>query len=94
MEEITRERIFKIRRNLTDAGCEAAFIEEFLELEKGKKRREQYCLLSRHKASLLEELHQNQYKINCLDYLVYVMEKEEKEEHNNGRKIKTDRRMG
>ena len=33
MEEITRERIFKIRRNLTDAGCEAAFIEEFLELE-------------------------------------------------------------
>ena len=36
MEEITRERIFKIRRNLTDAGCEAAFIEEFLELEKEK----------------------------------------------------------
>ena len=54
-------------------------IEKFLLLEQNHRREEQYRLLSQHRLSLLEALHQDQYKIDCLDYLVYAMEKEEKE---------------
>ena len=77
MTALTEERIFKIRRNLSDAGCEDSFIERFLELEQKQKRKEQYLMLSRYKTGLLEELHQEQYKIDCLDYMVYSMEQED-----------------
>ena len=50
--------IFKIRRNLSDAGCDESQIEHFLKMEKEKDRQAQYRLLSQHRASLLEELHQ------------------------------------
>ncbi len=79
MREFSEERIFKIRRNLSDAGCDAVLIEKFLELDNKKKRKEQYLLLSRYKATLLETLHNDQYKIDCLDHMVYMMEKEDKE---------------
>lgn len=77
MGTITNDRIFRIRRNLTDAGCDAALIAQFLELEQKRKRKEQYRLLSRHRTSLLEKLHQDQYKIDCLDHMVYFMQKED-----------------
>ena len=79
MREFSKERVFKIRRNLSDAGCDAVLIEKFLELDNKKKRKEQYLLLSRYKATLLETLHNDQYKIDCLDHMVYMMEKEDKE---------------
>lgn len=78
MAEIKKERIFKIRRNLSDAGCDGPLIEEFLMLEQKQRRKEQYQLLARHKFSLLEKLHLEQYQIDCLDYLVYSMEEEDK----------------
>lgn len=74
--------IFKIRRNLSDAGCDASLITQFLELEQKQQRKEQYRLLSRHRASLLDQLHQEQYKIDCLDYMVYTMEQEDKKYNN------------
>ena len=77
MESFMDEHIFKIRRNLLDAGCDASFIEQFLALELGQKRKEQYQMLSRHKTILLEELHREQYKIDCLDHMVYFMQKED-----------------
>ena len=80
MENCTDDQIFKIQRNLSDAGCDASLIEQFLLLEKRQDRREQYRLLSRHRASLLEELHQEQYKIDCLDYMVYAMQKKDRKE--------------
>lgn len=83
MTTLTDDRIFKIRRNLSDAGCDSSLIEKFLCLEQDQNRKEQYRLLSRYKASLLEELHQEQYKIDCLDHMVYTMEKED-EEKNGG----------
>lgn len=78
MDTNANARIFKIRRNLLDAGCDASLITQFLELEQKHQRKEQYRLLSRHRASLLDQLHQEQYKIDCLDYMVYTMEKEDK----------------
>lgn len=73
------DRIFKIKRNLSDAGCDAVQIAQFLELESKQKREAQYRLLNRHKACLLSKLHQDQYKIDCLDHMVYTMQKEDKE---------------
>lgn len=78
MDTITGERIFKIQRSLSDAGCDAPLIEKFIELEREHKRKEQYRLLSLHRARLLEELHREQYKIDCLDHIVYTMQKEDK----------------
>ena len=73
------ERIFRTTRNLEDAGCNRVQIAKFLELEEQQKRKEQYRMLKQHKAFLLEELHQDQYKIDCLDHMVYTMEKEDKQ---------------
>ncbi len=79
MEGMDEARIFRIRRNLSDAGCSASQIIQFLELGEQRKRQEQYQLLSRQRALLLEELHQDQYKIDCLDYMVFTMQKEDAE---------------
>lgn len=77
MEVMDKDRIFRIRRNLSDAGCSATQIVQFLELEEKQKRKEQYQLLSRQRDQLLKELHQDQYKIDCLDYMVFAMRKED-----------------
>nr|WP_318684469.1 hypothetical protein [uncultured Acetatifactor sp.] len=79
MTPISEERVFKIRRNLADAGCNAPFIEQFLALEQQQKRKEQYGLLSQYRSSLLHEIHREQYKIDCLDHMLYTMQKEDKE---------------
>lgn len=78
MNRITDDRVFKIQRNLSDAGCDDHLIEQFLVLEQKQKRKEQYLLLDRYRVKLLSELHQKQYKIDCLDYMVYTMQKEDK----------------
>lgn len=80
MKETSDEHIVRIRRNLCDAGCELSAITQFLDLEQRQCRREQYQLLSRQKAVLLQKLHQIQYKIDCLDHLVYIMQQEDKNE--------------
>lgn len=77
MRSMTDDRAYRIRRNLTDAGCDTIMIEQFLELERRQRREEQYRLLSRYKAELLEALHRDAYKIDCLDHMVYTMQKED-----------------
>ena len=79
METLTDNQIFKIRRNLSDAGCGVPLIEKFLLLEQNHRREEQYRLLSQHRLSLLEALHQDHY-------LVYAMEKEDKESMKSQKK--------
>lgn len=76
MASITDDRIFRVRRNLSDAGCDGSFIEKFLLLEQRGQKKEQLRLLAQHRLALLEDLHRDQYRIDCLDYLVYTMEKE------------------
>ena len=49
--------------NLEDAGCGPEFAERFLALEQSGQYREQLRLLSGHR------------RIDCLDYLVYQLEK-------------------
>ena len=63
----------RIIRNLEDADCDEDTIKRFFCLQKDGRRREQYRLLSRQRALLLEQVHSEQHKIDCLDYLVYTM---------------------
>lgn len=80
MKIIREEQAFRIRRNLKDAGCGMAVVTQFLDLEQRQCRKEQYRLLSCQKAALLQKLHRIQYKIDCLDHLVYTMQMEDEEE--------------
>ena len=59
-------------RNLRDAGCCDEFIREFTELGRGGREAEQRRLLAKRRAELLDELHENQRRIDCLDYLIYM----------------------
>ena len=61
--------------NLEDAGCDAQFAERFLALEQSGQYREQLRLLSGHRQQLLDCLHREERRIDCLDYLVYQLEK-------------------
>ena len=66
-----------IVQNLRDAGCDEDIISKFLEcVEKGKKP-ESLRLLKRQRSELLDAVHKEQRKIDCLDYLVYMMHRQQ-----------------
>ena len=66
----------RLRCNLKDAGCDEATIQKYFQLYYEGKQQEQYRLLARHRASLLDQIHMSQHVIDCLDYLIYNMKKE------------------
>ncbi len=73
MEKIPEED--RLIRNLKDAGRDETTIKKYLWLQKESRRQDQYRLLSMQRAFLLDQVHVNQYMIDCLDYLVYSMKK-------------------
>ena len=60
-----------ILQNLKDAGCDNQFIETFFQLKEENNKKRLLGLLARHRTVLLDNLHDFQKKIDCLDYLVY-----------------------
>lgn len=62
-------------QNLEDAGCSPDFVGKFLALRESGDVKGQLRLLRIHRESLLDEVHAEQKRIDCLDYLVYHMEK-------------------
>ena len=69
MNGLTEEQ--RLLRNLKDAGCSEADIERYLKLRAEGKELEQSRFLSAHRAKLLEQVHESQEKLDCLDYLIY-----------------------
>ena len=65
-----------IIQNLIDAGCGQEFISEFMEDLRKDNISKDLKLLQAHRRSLLDNLHKEQKRIDCLDYLVYRMTKE------------------
>ncbi len=64
-----------IIENLKDAGCDDATIAGFLShLDCGQMVLAEK-LLRQHRRCLLECLHDDQKRIDCLDYLIYQMKK-------------------
>lgn len=62
-------------QNLIDAGCGEPLSEQVLGLIATEKSAESLALLKKHRRSLLDQYHAEQRKLDCLDYLVYQMEK-------------------
>lgn len=65
-------------QNLIDAGCDRETVERCLSLNRRAQTPELLRLLARHRKSLLDGLHRNQKQIDCLDYLIYKTEQEQK----------------
>lgn len=57
-------------QNLKDAGCEDDFIERFILALENNQNKEASLLLRGWRNSLLDEIHNNQHKLDCLDYLM------------------------
>lgn len=66
----------EIVQNLIDAGCEQNLIAEFIEFFRQKNISKDLKLLAAHRRLLLDNIHREQKRIDCLDYLVYKMTKE------------------
>ena len=64
-----------LRDNLEDAGCGPEITARFLALERAGQYQEQLKLLSDHRRQLLDSLHREGRRIDCLDYLIYQLEK-------------------
>lgn len=64
---------FAVDRNLNDAGCDETTKKAFLELCALRKWKEGIHLLQRHRATLLDDLHEGQKKIDALDFLLFKM---------------------
>lgn len=58
-------------QNLEDAGCSGDSIEEYLTLAGKGAVKAQLVLLEKHRKDLLDAVHENEKKIDCLDYLIY-----------------------
>ena len=71
------DKDFQMRRSLTDAGLPEAEITEVLSLLGEGRDIAVRRILARHRTSLLNTVHENQTRIDCLDYLIYDMD------HNN-----------
>ena len=64
-------------QNLNDAGCDAEMIQKCITLQNEGKTREQLRLLGRQRRNLLHVIHENQKRIDCLDYLIHCIESNE-----------------
>ena len=74
-----------VLQNLLDAGCQEDVIKQYCELEAQPRsidliRRDQKMLLARQRKELLDDLHQCQRKIDCLDFLLYQMNQKKENE--------------
>ena len=63
-------------QNLEDAGCDRQTREKCMALFRSGKLREMLPLLSNHRKELLGTVRSGQKKIDCLDYLIYKIQKE------------------
>lgn len=60
-----------IEQNLRDAGMDLATIKKFLCLEEQSKTAEQLKILAKYRETLLNIYHEDQKKIDCLDFLIF-----------------------
>lgn len=67
-----------LRENLRDAGCDLDTIRRCEVLAQGQKEAELMRILSQHRRALLDAVHQNERRIDCLDYLIYQIENQDK----------------
>ena len=65
-------------QNLKDADCNQKTIEEVCRLYDSGQIQDAVKTLRKHRCSLMESLHESQEKVDCLDFLIWRMEKEKR----------------
>lgn len=65
-----------IFQNLTDAGCDKKTAGKYTDMILNDKSEQVLYFLEKYRLDLLDELHKNQKRIDCLDFLVYKIGKE------------------
>ncbi len=68
-----------VKQNLRDAGCSEEFIVTFMHVWEAGTSAEQLRLLACQRCRLLDHVHEEQRKLDCLDYLRYQLEKEQRQ---------------
>ena len=63
-------------QNLKDAGCGSETVEKVCRLYSNGQIQDAVITLRRHRCSLMDSLHESQRRVDCLDFLVWRMEKE------------------
>ncbi len=61
---------------LLDAGCGSEIVQQCMALARKQDQPELIRVLSRHRRTLLDALHQSEKQIDCPDYLIYTLEKQ------------------
>ncbi|MDE5985550.1 MAG: hypothetical protein K2H13_09885 [Eubacterium sp.] len=69
-----------LRQNLIDAGCDEKQADKFVNSIQNKEFGFCFKELSKHRRCLIDSMHKSQKCIDCLDYLVYMLEKENRYE--------------
>ncbi len=70
-----RSDVEAVEQNLRDAGCSDEFMVQFMRVWGAGTTEEQLRLLSCQRCRLLDRVHTEQRKLDCLDYLRYQLEK-------------------
>lgn len=70
-----------IIQNLRDAGCDPETIRYFITNFRTGEEASAVKRLAAHRRKLLEAVHDNQKRIDCLDYLLWQMQKERNDDH-------------
>lgn len=70
-----------IEQNLKDAGIDTDTIKRFLKLEEQHKTTEQLRILMNHRKNLLDIYHEDQKKIDYLDFLIFNIQQQKKTEN-------------
>ena len=77
MRALGKEVIEELIMNLKDAGCDEELITKCI---KKYNNDDLKMLIQCHRCCLLDKLHEEQKKIDCLDYLIYTLKKQMKED--------------
>ena len=65
----------EFRRKLRDCGCSPKQTKEYLELVESGKPEDQIGFLKRRRNEALDELHNAEEQIYCIDFCIYELEK-------------------
>ena len=65
-----KEELEKILTNLSDAGCQSEELEKARKLYEAGDTEALFRYFRKCRCSRMEELHESQRKVDCLDYLI------------------------
>ena len=80
MRALGKEVIEELIMNLKDAGCDEELITKCIKKYNNDDLKMLIKSLQCHRCCLLDKLHEEQKKIDCLDYLIYTLKKQMKED--------------